>query len=1347
MLDFLQIAMKSPNRKTIEIYPKFMVQKTNDLMIRGSDFYAVWDEESHLWRTDEFDLINLVDRELNEYYKKHEGEYGESYVSIKYMHDSDSGSIDRWHKYCQRQMRDNYHMLDEKLIFGNTDLKKTDYASKQLPYPLEPCDISNYDAIMSVLYSPEERKKLEWAIGSIITGDSKRIQKFEVLYGAAGTGKSTVLNIIQMLFDGYFCTFDSKALGSANAAFALEPFKTNPLVAIQHDGDLSRIEDNTRLNSLVSHEIMTVNEKFKSTYENRFKCFLFMGTNRPVRITDAKSGLIRRLIDVSPTGNKLAFRDYKRYMKGIPFELGGIACHCRDVYLEDPDIYNNYIPINMLGASNDFYNFVEDSYDFFKEYDGVTLKQAWERYKTYCEDARVNYPYNKRAFKEELKNYFRNFEERKNLPDGSSAYNYYEGFKFNLSETKVIEKNEENWLDFVESESIFDILCKDNPAQYATADEIPSKKWANCTTKLSDLNTSKLHYVKLPTEHIVIDFDIPDSSGGKCLALNLKEARKWPPTYAELSKSGQGIHLHYLYDGDPSLLSSVYDDHIEIKVYGGNKALRRKLTKCNSLPINHIASGLPLRKETQVVNFEGLKNEKALRTTIKRCLNKEYDSMPSTVQNIKFIDKILTDAYNSDMHYDVSDLRKAIYPFAAGSTNHATECMKIVNNMKFMSKEPSEPFDEQFADENPVFFDVEVFPNLFLLNWKFAGEYKPMHRVINPKPQDIEDLVQFKLIGYNCRRYDNHILYACMIGYNNEQLYRLSQDIINDKRGGAFFAEAYNISYTDIYDFATKKQSLKKWEIELGLTHKELGLPWDEPVPEDKWDLVAEYCDNDVISTEAVWNHLQADFKAREILADISGLTVNDTTNSHTTKIIFGDNRRPQDQFNYRFLGDKPRVGFTYVEAREYALGLAPKPKGIPYFPGYTYVNGVSTYRGEIIGEGGRVYANPGMYGYSITKDVASMHPHSILAENLFGDEYTDRFRDLVNIRVAIKHGDFDKAKKMFGGRLAKYLDDPSQAKALADALKIAINSVYGLTSAKFDNAFRDHRNIDNIVAKRGALFMTDLVNEVEALGYTVIHVKTDSIKVLNPTKEILDFIQKFGEVYGYEFETEDEWDRICLVNDAVYVGKTTSGEWKATGTQFQVPYVFKQLFSDEPITVQDMCETKSVSKGYIYLDMNEDMPDTSGWEKDLKDIDKQMKEVVKDGVIIDQAIYNDLMDERNDIYSKIAPYHDYRFIGKVGRFCPMNPGAGGGVLYRYDNGKFAAVTGTKGYRWLESDDVISRNLVDDINHDYYLKLVAEALDTLNKFGDADSFRHNAVFQPPDFMNPPLPDELPFDPD
>ena len=377
MLDFLMIATRSKKKGLIEVYPKFIIKKSSDLMIRGGDFYAIWIEELGLWSTDEEDVIKLVDKELDKYAEDNRQRFDGSVV-VLHMWDAESGVIDSWHKYCQKQMRDSFHMLDEKLIFSNSKTSKQDYASKKLPYPLEAGDISAWDTLISTLYTDEERHKIEWAIGSIVSGDSKKIQKFMVLYGSAGTGKSTILNVIQQLFEGYYSVFDAKALGSSSNSFALEAFKTNPLVAIQHDGDLSRIEDNTRLNSLVSHELMTVNEKFKSTYSNRFKCFLFMGTNKPVKITDAKSGLIRRLIDVTPSGNKLSPKEYKSIVKQVGFELGAIAQHCMDVYLDDPGYYDAYIPTSMLGASNDFYNYIIDSYHVFKKEDGTTLKAAWK---------------------------------------------------------------------------------------------------------------------------------------------------------------------------------------------------------------------------------------------------------------------------------------------------------------------------------------------------------------------------------------------------------------------------------------------------------------------------------------------------------------------------------------------------------------------------------------------------------------------------------------------------------------------------------------------------------------------------------------------------------------------------------------------------------------------------------------------------------------------------------------------------------------------------------------------------------------------------------------------------------
>ena len=1331
MIDFLMISTRSTKRGVIEIYPKFIIKKSSDLMIRGGDFYAIWLEDRGLWSTDEQDALQLIDRELDRYAEENRKNFDSS-VKVLHMWDSESGMIDSWHKYCQKQMRDSFHMLDEKLIFSNTPTNKKDYASKKLKYPLEEGTINAYDKLMSTLYSETEREKIEWAIGSIVCGDSKKLQKFMVLYGAAGTGKSTVLNIIQQLFDGYYSVFDAKALGSSSNSFALEAFKSNPLVAIQHDGDLSRIEDNTRLNSLVSHELMTVNEKFKSTYANRFKCFLFMGTNKPVKITDAKSGLIRRLIDVSPSGDKLSPKEYKTVMKQIEFELGAIAYHCQNVYLANPGMYDDYIPVAMLGASNDFYNFIIDSYHVFKKEDGTTLKASWEMYKTYCDEAKVPFPFSQRIFKEELKNYFRDYKERFNLDDGTRVRSYYIGFRTEKFEEQTISEKEEpeqKLIEFKAQPSVFDKECADCPAQYATSSEIPTSKWEKVKTKLSSINTSKLHYVKVPENHIVIDFDIPDKDGNKSFELNLKEASKWPPTYAELSKSGQGIHLHYIYAEDPAKLSRIYDDHIEVKVFNGKSSLRRKLTKCNNLPVATINSGLPLKGEKQVINFEGVKSEKGLRTQIKRNLNKEYH--PATKPSIDFIYKILEDAYASDLHYDVTDMRNAVLAFAASSTHQADYCIKLVNKMQFKSADQSSGTKND--DAKLVFYDVEVFPNLFLVNWKIEGEGKPVVRMINPTSAEIEELMRFRLVGFNCRRYDNHILYARLMGYTNEQLFSLSNRIINGS-ANCFFGEAYNVSYTDVYDFCSKKQSLKKWEIELGIHHQELGLPWDQPVPEEMWTKVAEYCDNDVIATEAVFNARKADFTARQILADVAGMTVNDTTNSLTTKIIFGNNRKPQDQFNYRFMGDvtpdcepwtitEDMVLYDHLGDENFTLF---NKDGKPVFPGYTFEGGKSIYRGEEVGEGGYVYAEPGMYSNIALLDIASMHPSSIVAEELFGPEYTKRFNEILQARIAIKHKEFDKAKKMLNGALAKYLTDEAAAADLAQALKIAINSVYGLTSASFDHPFRDNRNKDNIVAKRGSLFMVNLKHEVQRRGFIVAHIKTDSIKIPDATPEIIQFVMDYGKQYGYNFEHEATYDRMCLVNDSVYIAKykdgKRAGEWTATGTQFQVPYVFKKLFSKEPIEFEDMCETKSVTSA-LYLDMNEDLPDVSDLEsekdklwKQINDPNRMTEPMEKECARIEELI------------SEISKGHNYHFIGKVGQFCPIKPGCGGGILLRETENKktgekgYAAATGSKGFRWLESEMVRELGKENDIDRTYYNNLVDEAVKSLSSYGDFERF-------------------------
>lgn len=1242
-MDFFQIKERSTKKGVLEIYPDFRVCRSKDLMIRGRSFYAIWDEESQMWSTDEYDVQRLVDKELLEYKKKVETRTTD-HIKLKLMSDFSSGVWKDFRNYVQN-LSDNAHQLDENLTFSNTKVKKTDYVSKRLPYPLEEGSIDAYDELIGTLYDPEERAKLEWAIGAIVAGEAKNIQKFIVIYGEAGAGKSTILNIIQKLFQGYYTTFEAKALTSSSNAFSTEVFKGNPLVAIQHDGDLSKIEDNTKLNSIVSHEEMTMNEKYKPSYTSRINSFLFMATNRPVKITDAKSGIIRRLIDVKPSGRRIPAKHYHTLMQQIDFELGAIASHCLSVYRKmGKNYYNSYRPLEMMFTTDVFFNFVEAHYHIFKEQDGVSLSQAYQMYKTYCEDSLVEHKLPRYKFREELKNYFKTFDLVTRI-NNRQVRSYYSGF---LSDkfTTISEEPEEvpNSLVLDSDESLLDDILSECPAQYATTSGVPLMKWDNVKTTLKDIDTKKLHYVKVPLNHIVIDFDLKDDNGEKSLDKNIEAASKWPPTYAEFSKSGKGIHLHYIYDGDPEKLSRIYDEDIEVKVFVGNSSLRRQLTKCNNIPIATINSGLPLKGE-KMINFNAVKSERSLRNLINRNLNKEIH--PATKPSIDFIHKILEDAYNSGLKYDVTDMRPKILAFANNSTNQAEYCVKLVAQMKFKSDNNSIGGSDYENDEI-AFFDVEVFPNLFVVVWKFEGKDKEPVIMINPTPSEIEEILKLKLVGFNCRRYDNHILYARYIGYDNKQLFELSQKIINNSRN-AFFGEAYNISYTDIYDFSSKKQSLKKFQIELGIHHKELGIKWDEPVPEEMWPLVVEYCVNDVMATEAVFNARKQDFIARQILADLSGLSVNDTTQNHTAKIIFGNDPKPQSKFIYTDLSEM--------------------------FPGYKFENGKSEYRGEDPKEGGYVYAEPGMYTNVALLDVASMHPNSLINMNMFGP-YTKNYKELMDARLAIKHKEFDRAKNMLGGILGKYLKNEEDADALSYALKIVINIVYGLTSAKFDNKFRDPRNIDNIVAKRGALFMIDLKHEVQKRGWTVAHIKTDSIKIPEANKDIIDFVIEFGKKYGYDFEHEVTYEKICLVNDAVYIAKDTNGKWHAIGAQFSHPYVFKTLFSGEPIEFNDLCETKAVTTA-LYLDMNEDLPDGE---------------------------------------------HDYHFVGKAGLFCPIKPGAGGGLLMREKEGKYYAATGTKGYRWLEAEMVKELNKEDDIDLTYHRTLVDKAIATISKYGDFECF-------------------------
>ena len=1241
-MDFYEIET-APMRNApgmLEAAPWFRNLNSRDIMLRDGYFVAVWNPDKGIWSKNEFDVADLIDGDMRKYIENSPGQN----IIPKFCASERDGV---WKRYRQwmKNMADTAHPLDRMPVFADTPTRQEDHVSYRLPYSLEDGEPTCWMRLVDTLYDPSERQKIEWFIGSILTGDCRSIDKFMVFYGDPGSGKSTILNVMQRLFGDLCIPFDSEALAQRNNSFALSAFADDPLVAIEHDGDLSRIETNTRLNSIVSNEVQLINEKFKKPRSLRITTTLIMASNNPVKITDANSGIPRRLLDVYPSGRRLPVNEYRSVMDGVYQELGVIAKHCVDVYRSlGPDYYRNYRSRTMMSETNPVYNFVMEMYSDWGDDDKVTLAKAYSDYRDYVEETGIQYAMPRYRFKTELSRYFREFRERvmiENIPYRSMFIGFRKD-KFESSELTPSSVKSESWLDLQSGvPSIFDEHFAGCKAQYSSKDGTPQKAWLYVNATLADIDSANEHYVLIPEEYICIDFDLKGDDGEKDLNANLRAASAWPPTYAETSKSGGGLHLIYRYPVDKDTLAE-YSPGIEIKRFRGNASLRRRLSLHNGRGIADYPGVLPA-KAPKMINKKHIQDENHLRSLIAKALRREVHA--NTAPNVDFIKSILDEAYESGITYDVTDARNAVTSFAMSSTNQSDRCLKMVQQMHFISEDKAEVADD--GNGRIAFYDVEVFPNLFVICYKFPGE-EVVHFWTNPSAKAVKSLFDLRLVGFNNRKYDNHIMYAASLGYSNAELFEISQRIINNEKN-ATFREAYNLSYTDIYDFSTKKQSLKKWEIELGIKHQENNLPWDQPVPEGQWDDVVEYCKNDVEATELVFNHLASDWGARKILAELSGLSVNDTTNQHTCALVFGKERRP----------DKSK--FVYTDLSE-------------MFPGYTFdkFKG-SLYRGEDPGEGGYVYSEPGYYENVALLDVASMHPTSIEQLNLFGP-YTQRYSELKQARVAIKHKDMDALSKLFDGRLVEIAKN-YDLDELGKALKIPINSMYGLTSAKFDNPAWDPRNVDNIVAKRGALFMIDLKHYVQdELGLTVAHIKTDSIKIPGATPDDIQKVMEFGKRYGYDFEHEATYAKMVLINKAVYIAKYAfphEGEWTATGKQFQEPYVFKKLFTKEPIEFEDYVQTKQV-KTAMYLKF---------------------------------------------------PDGGQHFVGRVSAFVPIKPERGGAELLRVNNeGEIKdAVVGTKGYRWKESSMVQFMHQEQDVDTSYAEMLADEAKQAIEQFVDLET--------------------------
>lgn len=1262
MTDLWRISKsENPVKKTISLKPEYNL-RGYDGVSKGKLSYF-WDGSSwqDISNSDE-KLLKAIDDSLNE-------------KAMRYIEKGETVSVisPQWNisenKNFQHFVK-NYSMnydkeFNTRVIFDNEVVTRNMYASTILSYHPEEKPTPYFDKVMDVWF-PNSTEMILWFVGAALLGETNHIQKMVFIYGEPKSGKSSLLEIIDWLFEDYIHEMSINSFTSTSDQFASGLFKNAPVI-VDRDADIKRIQNKILFNKFISHESFSVNKKHVSPYDSRFTGILFAASNYVFDMGDpGKDGTARRVASVYSKGARIPFEEYTQAMKAIKEdELPGIAQKAIDTFHRLGPAWSNELEIDpdMMYKSNLAYQFIRDSYMDGRIGNIIKWKDVGDMYRDFLEDDDLTTTNAKHRIKEAMSQYYK-FADRIKL-DGKD----YKSVFYDPDVAKILgipkQKEEPAQQEAPSKEPEFNsdfnyFEHSTFPGQETNDKGNPKWPWDKVITTASQIDQSQLHYIRAPKSLIRLDFD------ADTLEENIKLSKNYPVTYGEISKSGKGIHLWYFYDGDDveTLVHHISPD-IEIKVNTGKSGVRRKFTKSNGVEeLAHMEPSDLSHKETNMLkDIQNMFiNEKTLRAQIEKSLRKENTG--STITEVQFIQHLLDEAMASGKDFDVKDLRPKVLSFALRSSHQSAKALEIFSKLNFSSK-PEEIQREDndkaqgfvdIPDEQLVMFDIESIPDLFMVSYMKHGTnepktliwYEPLGMKITR--EEIDELLSQPLVGFNNLRYDNHIMYGAHLGKKPEELFYQSKHLVTNGDNSGSYNAAYQLAYTDLYDLIPDKQSLKKWEIEMGMKHNELNVDWELTAQENADQLgvtvqefietMAEYNRDDVMASDALLDYRYADYEARKMLAELTNKPVSTTTNNLSAAFIFGDDKRPQDKL-------------VYTDLRE-------------QFPGYTYQYDPKTkkmineYRGFDPSNGGFVYTNPGIHENVVELDVRSMHPNSAIALGYFGP-YASRFEELVEVVALLKHPtdeNLAQVKQMLGGALVPYIKPTTNYGALRYSLKIVINATYGMSSAKFDNKFRAPKNVDNIIAKRGALYMIDLKYHIESLGYTVVHIKTDSIKVSNANEDIINDIQEFARSYGYEMEIAGMYDRMVLIDKAQLIAHYKDGgekDWHAIGKEFAEPYVYKRLFTHDDLEESDYYITKTTKAGPMYLG-----------------------------------------DE---------------FIGKAGSFYPSK--SGHELMWEKD-GKRNSVSGTKGYLWRVDQEFTK----DDLDMSYYDERIEQSINKIKKVGD-----------------------------
>ena len=105
MMDFFELEVKTTKKSgyiSYEVSPVFVVCHSKDLMVRGKNFYAVWNDETKLWSTDEYDIVPIVDEALKKKADEILSKHPDANVNVRYLKNYSTGSWDIFKRFISK---------------------------------------------------------------------------------------------------------------------------------------------------------------------------------------------------------------------------------------------------------------------------------------------------------------------------------------------------------------------------------------------------------------------------------------------------------------------------------------------------------------------------------------------------------------------------------------------------------------------------------------------------------------------------------------------------------------------------------------------------------------------------------------------------------------------------------------------------------------------------------------------------------------------------------------------------------------------------------------------------------------------------------------------------------------------------------------------------------------------------------------------------------------------------------------------------------------------------------------------------------------------------------------------